>query len=263
MVTPNLRRQDILTAPFLCSACEQVFSPWEGNFATQVFLPLHRNAASTFVYKSWGLKFAVSVVWRVLTQSLELGYGRLIPEQVNSVNNAQQTWRALLLGNAHNPGRFEVHAIPLDVVPVTDGADISPFMNRYLLRVADAEVVTGAEQVLVYAKLCRILLVGHVVVKEQARWRPSRLSVAQGKLGGGRDYYLPIALQQYMNQRAKRCAEAFASQSTHQKAKLRSRLEADIPRFAASEMFRAMRADIAQSGSDAFAVTGDLSERKA
>lgn len=263
LATPNRRRQDTPTVPFLCSDCEQVFARWEGTFAARIFLPLHRNDGNSFAYDSWGLKFASSVVWRVLTESLEHGPGRLTPEQSRSASIAEQAWRAFILGKARHPGRFEVHAIPLDVVSANHGSDVSPFLNRYLLRSADAEVVAGANDVLVYAKLCRILLVGHVVVEGQPRWRTSRLSVAQGTLAGGRDYYLPIGLQQYMNQRAMRGAEALASQSAHQKAKLRTRLEADLPRFAGSEVFRAMRADVTRSGSDAFAVTGDLSDNAA
>lgn len=260
LATPNLRRQDTPTKPFLCSDCEQVFSRWESTYAARLFLPLHQNKADSFAYDSWGLKFASSIVWRVLTDSLEHGPGRLTVEQLCSAVSAEQTWRAFILGTIQHPGRFEVHAIPLDTISENVGSEVSPFMNRYLLRSADAEVVVGAKSVLVYSKLCRILLVGHVVVECQTRWRASRLSVAQGTFCRNHDHYLPYSLQQYMNQRAMRCAEAFASQSANQKAKLRTRLEADLSRFAGSEVFRAMRADVARSGSDAFAVTGDLSD---
>ncbi len=263
LATPNRRRQDTPTVPFLCSDCEEVFSRWESIFAARLFLPLHRNEGNSFTYDLWGLKFASSIVWRVLTESLEHGPGRLTLEQSRSASVAEQTWRAFILGTVRHPGRFEVHAIPLDTVSGNVGSDVSPFLNRYLLRSADAEVVAGAKNVLVYSKLCRILLVGHVVVEGQTRWRASKLSVAQGTFGKDRDYYLPYGLQQYMNQRAMRCAEALASQSANQKAKLRTRLEADLSRFAGSEVFRAMRADVARSGSDAFAVTGDLSDNAA
>lgn len=258
--TPNRRRQDAPTVPFLCSDCEQIFSLWESKFAARIFLPLHLNEGNTFEHEDWGLKFASSIVWRVLTESLEHGWGRFTPGQSLSATAAGQAWRAFLLGNTRHPGHFEVHAIPLNVVPVANGADVSPFLNRYLLRAADAEVVVGERDVLVYAKLCRILLVGHVVVERQAHWRQSRLSVARGIIGGDRDYYLPIALQRYMNQRARRGAEALACQSAPQKAKLRAQLKAQLPRFARSEVFRAMRADVQQSGPGAFAVTGDLSD---
>lgn len=263
LVTPNRRRQDIPTVPLLCSDCEQIFSRWESTFAARFFLPLHRNEASSITYDSWGLKFASSIVWRVLTQSLERGPGRLTLEQSRSASVAEQTWRAFILGTVRHPGRFEVHAIPLDIVSGNVGSDVSPFLNRYLLRSADAEVIAGAKNVLVYSKLCRILLVGHVVVENQRHWRASRLSVVQGTFGRDPGHYLPYGLQQYMNQRAMRCAEALASQSANQKAKLRARLEADLSRFAGSEVFRAMRADVARSGSDAFAVTGDLSDSAA
>ena len=246
--------------PFLCSDCEQVFSPWEGKFAELLFLPLHRNESDSFTYGTWGLKFASSVIWRVLVESLERGPGRLTPEQARLADVAAQTWRAFLLGTVQHPGCFEVHAIPLDVVPPNVGPEVSPFLSRYLLRSADAEVIAGDKEVFVYAKLCRILLVGHVVVEAQARWRVSRLAVAQGVVSAHRDYYLPFGVQQYMNQRAKRGAEALASQSAHQKAKLRGRLEADLQGLAGSEVFRALRADVARTGSHAFAVTGDLSD---
>lgn len=260
LATPNRRRQHAPTLPFLCSDCEQIFSQWESRFSARVFLPLHRNDGKSFAYDSWGLKFASSIVWRVLTESLEHGSGRLTPEQSHTASLAEETWRAFILGKAPHPGRFEVHALPLDVVPANVGSGVSPFLNRYLLRVADAEVVAGTSEVLVYAKLCRVLLVGHVTVEDQTRWRASRLSVAHGTFGGDRDYYLPSGLQQYMNQRAVLGAEALASQSAHQKAKVRARLEADLPRLARSEVFRAMRADVARSGSDAFAATGDPSD---
>ncbi len=113
LTTPNRRRQDAPTMPFLCWDCEQVFSPWEGKFAELLFLPLHRNESDSFTYGTWGLKFASSVMWRVLVESLERGRGRLTPEQARLAGVAAQTWRAFLLGKVRHPGRFEVHAIPL------------------------------------------------------------------------------------------------------------------------------------------------------
>jgi hypothetical protein len=81
LATPNRRRQDLPTLPFLCSKCEQLLSRWESEFAAKLFLPLHRHEATPFRYGPWGMKFAASVVWRVLSQSLELGLGRFTPEQ--------------------------------------------------------------------------------------------------------------------------------------------------------------------------------------
>ena len=95
-----------------------------------------------------------------------------------------------------------MHAIPLVVVSLAAGSDVSPFLNRYLVRAIDAEVVSRQNEVLVYTKLCRLLIIGHVVVAGQRRWRASRLCVDRGTFGGAVDYYLPSGLQQYMNQRA-------------------------------------------------------------
>ena len=258
--TPNRRREDTPTVRFLCSDCEGIFSPWESIFTAEIFRPLHLNDKNSFRYGSWGLKFAASVVWRVLAESLEHGPGRLTLEQSRVASVAEQTWRSFVLGKIRHPGRFEVHAIPLDVVSTRHDASVSPFLNRYLLRTAWAEVVTGKKDVLVYAKLCRILLIGHVIVENQSRWRPSRLSVSHGTLGRDNGYYLPVSLQKYMNQCAMRNAETLASLSPHQKAKLKARLEANLPGLAASEVFRALRADVSQGGAEAFAVTGDLSD---
>jgi hypothetical protein len=263
LATPNRRRQDLPTLPFLCSECEQLLSRWESEFAAKLFLPLHRNEGTTFRYGSWGMKFAASVVWRVLSQSLEHGLGRFTPEQYRVSMVAEKAWRAFLHGTVRHPGQFEVHAIPLDVVSLPAGSDVSPFLNRYLIRAIDAEAVSRQDEVLVYAKLCRILIIGHVMVPEQRRWRPSRLCVESGRFGGTVDYYLPAGLQSYMNQRAMQGAEAAASQSPRQKAKIHGRMKSDIQRVANSEVFRAMRADVAISGSDAFAVTGDRSDSAA
>ena len=195
---PNRRLQDGPTREFLCLSCEQMFAKWEGKFAARIFLPLHLNECRSFAYEAWGLKFAASVVWRVLAESMEHGQGCLTAKQLEATIAAEEAWRLFILDSREHPGEFEVHAVPLDINCVTAEGKATAFLNRYLLRAIDAEVIVGPKDVLVYAKLCRILLVGHVTVHDQSRWRCSQISLSRGILEYDVRYYLPSGVQQYM-----------------------------------------------------------------
>jgi hypothetical protein len=256
--TPNRRIQDGQKDYLLCWDCEQRFARWEREFASQVFLPLHQNTATEFKYGSWGLQFAASVVWRVLVFLRQSGLNHLTGAQQSDADRAERRWREFLTGAAVSPGSQEVHLIPLDVIEKASGGKLSPFMNRYLLRAAHSDVLAGSRSVLVYAKLCRVLLLGFVQVPELGAWRSSRLAVKRGHLGAPITYTVPGGLYDHMNSRADMMAKTFASLSPTQSGKVQREVEANLDELANSEVFRAMQADVHHSGKDAFRVTSDL-----
>ena len=58
-VDPNTRIQDY-HEKMLCEECEQIFSDWEGKFASHVFYPHVRNRPNRFEYEEWLYRLAVS-----------------------------------------------------------------------------------------------------------------------------------------------------------------------------------------------------------
>jgi hypothetical protein len=93
--SPNRRVQDGAKLQLLCDDCEQRFGIWEKEFAENIFAPLHSNPQDSLLeYQDWGLKFAVSVSWRVLTYFETLGVQHLSAAHQTSAQRARR-WIAV------------------------------------------------------------------------------------------------------------------------------------------------------------------------
>jgi len=251
---PNKRIQDGPTKKLLCEECETLFSQWEKQFAERIFLPIHQNATSPLPYEDWALKFAVSMSWRALIWPEEGRLSHLSEMQRAAADKAAETWRQFLVEERENPGPYEQRVIPLDVLEGHDTPGLSPFMNRYLLRVVVADVVTGARTTFTYSKLCRVLILGFVDVSDRRKWVGGKLNVKRGAVGGAIGYEWPSGFFDYINESANAAGAALGSMSDRQTAKLTEVLMENIDSVAKSEVFRAMRKDVEFSGRRAFAL---------
>jgi hypothetical protein len=135
---------------------------------------------------------------------------------------------------------------------------MSPYLNRYLLRGVDTDVLAGRSDVMVYAKLCRVLLFGFIQVTRTAVWRGTKLQLRSGAVGGPVQYRAPRELFEYMNKRSDAHAAVLAGMSDTQKAKVDQALMANIDKLAQSDVLRAMQADVSHSGKEAFRSTRSL-----
>jgi hypothetical protein len=253
--TPNRRVQDDRRVRLFCSECEQRLARDEKSFREQVFAPLHEDPATPRAYQEWGLRFAVSVVWRGLVHNPEKFLGHLSDAQAAHAKEAERVWREFLLGLRPHPGRYQVRAIALDCVGRTTMPGLSPFANRYLLRAVGLDVVRGGSDVFVYAKLCRILLIGFVSVDRTADWEGGKLSPRSGTIGGSMDYVLPHSLFTYINNQADNAARALSKLSPPQRTLADAAIAANAGKLPNSDLLRAIEADVKLSGRAAFRVT--------
>lgn len=258
--TPNRRVQDGIKVEFLCDACEQIFGLWEKQFAEQVFIPFHEGKADhrSIQYEAWALKFAVSVSWRVLTFYRELtGLNYLSASLRQEAVTASDCWRAFLLGRSPHPSRFEQHLIPLDIIESFSGGSWSPFLNRYLMRTVDMDVVASKDSAVVYSKLGRLLLIGFLSSQPRAAWKETRLHVGLGTVGGIKSYVVPGSLAALINSKAARAADRLASMSSNQSNLIQQAIKekAESGELFETDVFRAMQQDVLLFGSDAFSVT--------
>lgn len=261
---PNRRIQDGEKLHLLCRDCEQLFSGWEKTFAENLFVPLHNPSPviKPLPYRQWALKFAVSVSWRVLLVNMMRGLKHFTEQQQASANQALEVWRSFLLGKVKNPGRFEQHLLPLDVIESHTTPDISPFLNRYLLRVVQADVPTYSTSAITFTKLCRVLLVGFIDVDDPLAWRGTKLHVNRGEIRP-RHYMIPGEIGQYMNEKADQTKNFLSSLSPEQDRKVDQSIQENLDALANSEIFRAMSYDVTHSGKSAFkAKKGDAEESK-
>ena len=216
--TPNRRAQDGLKRHWLCASCEGLFSRSETDFADQLFHPYSRGGSSRFIYGKWLLHFCVSVSWRVLLLYRELtdlkGYE---PEAIERIDAAEAAWKALLLGQRPHPGPFEQHLLPFDAIKSISSTrdDLSPNLNRYLMRTVDMDLCRGGKAIYVYAKLGRFAILGFVREDQPNQWQGTKVHVRTGLIEP-RTYTLPRAFFEYLNGKARRTAELLASISPGQ-----------------------------------------------
>jgi hypothetical protein len=251
---PNQRIQDGPKAYLLCDDCEQLLSEWEKLFSERLFLPLHNPEPVTkpIEYEEWALKFAVSVTWRVLTFFLgEGGADNFTPLQQKLTAKALKTWRLFMLGKISNPGRFEQHLLPVDVIASYRGPQISPYLNRYLLRNIHIDLISTENSAYVYTKMCRLVLFGRIQEEYPSQWRGMKLNLRHGDIRP-RDYHLPAGIADYMNRKADQVKQVLDSLSPKQQEIIDTSIKKNADLIANSEIFRAVQYDIAYSGKKAF-----------
>jgi hypothetical protein len=254
---PNQRVQDGEKQYLLCSDCEGLFSKWEKNFYKRLFLPLHSNPTLTtpINYGPWALKFAVSVSWRILMYYHQLDdLHHLSKKQMENARTALNIWRGFLLGELPNPGQFEQHLLPVDVIKGYSGSEISPFLNRYLLRSVHMSVICSNTSAIVYTKMGHLILFGFIQEDTSKRWKGTKLHVNKGLIMP-RVYHLPKYVAKYLNEQANKAAKALASVSTRQNQIIQESILENADEFVNCEIFRAMQYDVYHSGKNAFKIT--------
>lgn len=252
---PNHRVQDGPKRHWLCVQCEGVFSRSETAFAEGLFYP-YLNGDSPILYKKWLLPFCVSVSWRVLTfykeesQDTKRNYS---PEVLRRITEAETAWRMFLLGQTEHPGRFIQHLIPFDAIAAISnpGLDLSPNMNRYLMRTIQMDLCRSDRSNFVYCKLPRFVIIGLIHEERPNHWQGTKVRLKRGLIEPRR-YRLPWAFFEYVNSKAKREIELLRSISSRQREKIEQSFSENAERFVGTDAFLAMQSDIQMFGDDAF-----------
>lgn len=258
---PNLREQDGPKIPLLCQDCEQLFGVWEKRFAEDIFIPLHESPESRVSYGPWLEKFAVSVSWRIGTFFKNIGrFSHFSQKRIHATDECLRTWREFLLDLRPHPGRFEQHLLPLGAIACATDRDLPVNINRYLLRGADMTVAhaKSKEKAFVYAKMCRIVLIGFIEMSYPQRWKGSKLNSNGGSVGGHTHYQLPVGFLEFLKDRARNAARAYKSISQRQKDKIAKDYDKkDLDEIVKSESFRALHEDVLLFDEAAFEETDE------
>lgn len=203
-------------------------------------------------YGPWALEFAVSVSWRVLLYFQQLhDLSHFSEKQRGSAQKALDVWRRFLLGKLPNPGQFEQHLLPVDVIKSYSGPEISPFLNRYLLRSIHMDVICSNKSAIVYTKMGHLILFGFIQEDNAKHWKGTKLHVNKGLIKQ-RDYRLPQNIAGYWNEKANEGAKTLHSTSPRQKQIIHEAILENADELANSELFRAIQYDVYHSGKNAF-----------
>lgn len=245
------RQQDGWKERMLCSDCEQHFSRWEKQASEIAFIPIHDHNASVIEYDEWMAKFCASVCWRVLYLFRHLGLSHLSPELRSTADGALDVWKEFLLEKRHDVGLHELHLLPVGPVDSTTTTEAAPNLNRYLMRTVDMDIASDSRSAFVYVKMCRLMVFGFISVADAVHWQGTRISMPTGTVSP-RQYVLPSAIGDFLNDRAANCLKLQESMSQRQRAKLDMWMRENPDTIANSESFRAMVHDVELFGDAAF-----------
>lgn len=252
---PNRRVQDGIKRYWLCASCEELFSRSETAFAGRLFHPYLAASGKVIRYSDWLLKFCTSVSWRVLRFYRDEGHLKdWEPNALGHVSEAEIVWREFLLGKRPNPGIFQQHLLPLDQIS-SASADLVPNINRYLMRAIHMDFCRGSRSIFTYSKLGRFIILGFVHEPNPDHWKGTRVHATHGFVEP-RKYVVPRALADYLNEKATKMRDALDSVSDRQKAKIDEAFRSNVDKFANSDAFVAMNADIELFGNEAFSRQG-------
>ncbi|MCG6536827.1 MAG: hypothetical protein L7F78_19495, partial [Syntrophales bacterium LBB04] len=250
--TVNRRVQDGIKTYLLCGDCEQLLGVWENSFAKEIFVPLHEGGA-TNVYGHWLLKFSVSISWRILTYFKEcLDLNHFSEGLLRSADNALNVWQEFLVDKRPHPDAYGQHMLPFRgfIADRNDPALPSNF-NQYVSRSVDIDAACSKTHAYVYAKLCRILLVGFIEMNHRERWRDTKVHVKSGTLEK-QHYRIPADIRNFMYYKAHRLKAIQGAMSGSQWDKIGEDYRKNSNKFPDSEMFNAITQDFILFGDDAF-----------
>lgn len=246
---PNVRVQDGLKQPWLCSACEGHFGQYETAFATKVFHPWHRGE-NRIPYGDWMLKFAVSVSWRVLKYARVRNPAAIYTEEQNHLmDEAAERWRAFLEGEVPHPDQFEQHLLIFDFVKETSINDLPKNFNRFMTGAVTLDIVGSDRSLMTFAKMGRFMIFG-IIQKGPNRWEGTKLHVRDGLLKPDK-FVILAGLIDLFRQKASIVSSAMAEVSDKQLAKIDKRVRENLDAFSVSDQFAAIMADADMFGVDA------------
>ncbi len=162
---PDKPIQDGTKQKLLCRNCEERFSKFETYFANTFFHPYINEYLDEYMeettkvddiyYDERLLKFIISLQWRILIT--ENSNYKTNNEEFNAILSKKiDIWREYLLGTRKDTGIGKTHMLFLRNLISGRGniqQDLSPNINRYLLRSSDGTLVKSEKQLFLFAKL--------------------------------------------------------------------------------------------------------------
>lgn len=247
---PNVRIQDGFKEFWLCGECENLLNKWETEFANKLFYPLVQGKKSSFEYRGWLLKFAVSLSWRSLILIKRTGLPHFTDNQQKQSDIALEVWRKYLLDDIKHLDKYQQHLIPVDIISDSSMPNLPTNINRYFLRSIGIDPIANKSQALVYIKIPYFIFIGGIQL-DPKQWINTKIQTHKGMIGKNK-YTIPQDFGDYLIDRAKRVGNIQKGFSKKQKRKIEEAILNDLDKVSKSEMFKAMQADVELFGNDVF-----------
>lgn len=247
---PDVRVQDGFKEFWLCGECENLLNKWETEFANKLFYPLVQGKKSSFEYKGWLLKFAVSLSWRSLILIKTIGLSHFTDNQQKQSGIALEVWRKFLLGDIQHLDKYQQHVIPVGIVSDSSMPNLPKNINRYFLRSINIDPIASESQALVYIKIPYFIFIGGIQF-DPKQWVNTTIQTHKGMIEKNK-CTVPQGFGDYIIDKAMKVGNIPKNISEKQKNKIEKAILNDLDRVSKSETFRAMHADVKLFGNDVF-----------
>jgi len=253
---PDRLVQDLAWRYLLCAECEARFNRFESEVCERIFLPLHNRQQDRFRYGRAFTMFAVSVVWRALVLLRREGRLAAFDEAPGSVDAAETTWRAFLLGESRTPAPNVIHALPMDIPVDLNTSELSPYWGRFVLRSPGIGARFRGGSGYAIVKMGRIFLIGTIVPgPERQEWKGTQLHAGGGAWGVDK-WHIPGWFYWHIDKGARDLQKLEDGLSDRQKQITEQRVwelvKEDPDSIAASDAFRAFETDLGLFGDVVF-----------
>ena len=129
---------------------------------------------------------------------------------------------------------------------------LSPFLNRYLTRAFEVNVIRWKSDVLTYAKMGRLLMLGYISPPvDREAFQGTRVRMKRGTFGG-QSITMPYTLATFMNEQASKMASVLKGLSPKQRERDHYLIESWGDEMGQTDSFRALCYDVKHSGDAAF-----------
>ncbi|WP_025562437.1 hypothetical protein [Psychromonas sp. SP041] len=246
------RKQDIAKEYWLCGECEGLFSNWERQFANNIFHPFVDDNKSKASYENWMPKFCASISWRTLTyirsKNPEL---KGSDEDYKLLDAAESHLAKYLLGENKYLEHYKQHVFPLEEIESTTQAGLPPNINRYFLRVMAMDIINNSENIYIYTKLPRFIILGVVKSSESQDMRSSQIREKSGKIKP-RDYWWPEGFISYIVEKTEEISAKSKAITEKDGKKFEEFILKNPDKAANSKQFEAFIHDYEMFGDDVF-----------
>jgi len=257
LLAPNLRIQDGVKKKLLCLDCEQLFSTYEKQFAENIFFPYHNDPSVVVRYNEYLLKFSTSLTFRVLIDFInESRLSHYEKEELTIAKEGGEVWRQFLLGQRSNPGEYEQHFLPLNLIVNCSGGKLANGVNYYFMRSVDMDCLRSSKNLYAMAKLPGFVFMGFFIKPNKKEWKNTKINLKTGVIKPD-NFSIPAGMWKHLSSKAEKVANAYNLLSNKQKEKVDVAFNIKSDKILKSKTMEAMYQDYQLSGGKAFVKSDD------
>jgi hypothetical protein len=203
------------------------------------------------------LKFAASLSWRVLLLHIEEAQlGHYTAEQLAQATSVGEIWREFLRGGRNNPGHFEQHVLPLELVESYEPGPLPSGINFYFMCTVDFGCIAGTNSAFVYTKIPGFIFLGFFIRPDKKDWVGTKIKLKTGVLEPRR-FTVPMSFWNYLSKRCSEVVSVREQMSERQIKKVGEAFDISSERVLKSKTVRAMYQDFTLSGGKVFVKKND------